>query len=592
MLAPAPKFGALSGIQMISIILAIAVVLALSAVSFVLNYKKIMPHAFPIAIVVLAIVSLILLNALAPSLYAKVIGALRVFVPSESSLTIAEVHPMHIFSPYTGKIADSEAWRWFSTTFFIAFAAFPLLGYSIAKKFRPEEVLILVWSGIMLFACFGQNRFAAHYAVNVALLCGFLSWEIIEFVGFRGEKRGIGREKGQKGKVKGKMKTAGEKAEKAKPKSKVSESNPKRQVEKATWHLPPELIFTVLIIGLVVFYPPLNTALASARYGGGPDFDWYESLAWLKENTPAPGLDYYALYQEPPLNETTNKRERYDYPEPAYSVISWWDYGHWITRIARRIPVASPLGQDGIGGPYRGNDPGACVFFIAKNESVANEVADALDVKYVVSDFMMADAYNAFYNKFGAMTVWANDTGGYYTQVQTDQGPQVMPSAKYYTTIVARLHIFDGTGVALSEELYLEPLRHYRLIHESPSTIITLGGRAIKYVKVFEYVPGATVQGTAPFGAIVEIATNVTSNQGQTFMYAERQFSTGTYEFIVPYSTEGPIDGGTNFDVTVAPYTLLAGYMDNETILWDRGREVRVTEEDVLGGRTVTADLA
>jgi hypothetical protein len=66
----------------------------------------------------------------------------------------------------------------------------------------------------------------------------------------------------------------------------------------------------------------------------------------------------------------------------------------------------------------------------------------------------------------------------------------------------------------------------------------------------------------------------------------------GSYEFTVPYSTEGPIDGGTNFDVTVAPYTLRVGYyVDNETIMWDMGPEVRVTEEDVLGRRTVTADL-
>jgi asparagine N-glycosylation enzyme membrane subunit Stt3 len=90
----------------------------------------------------------------------------------------------------------------------------------------------------------------------------------------------------------------------------------------------------------------------------------------------------------------------------------------------------------------------------------------------------------------------------------------------------------------------------------------------------------------------VEISTNVTTNQGRSFVYSEQQISMGSYEFIVPYSTEGPIDGGTNFDVTVAPYTLRAGYMENETILWDMGREVRVTEEDILGGMTVTADLA
>ena len=66
---------------------------------------------------------------------------------------------------------------------------------------------------------------------------------------------------------------------------------------------------------------------------------------------------------------------------------------HWITRIAHRIPVANNF-QQGIGGPHQGNTSGACVFFIAKNESEANKISDALNVRYVVSDFLMADAMN------------------------------------------------------------------------------------------------------------------------------------------------------------------------------------------------------
>jgi asparagine N-glycosylation enzyme membrane subunit Stt3 len=166
-----------------------------------------------------------------------------------------------------------------------------------------------------------------------------------------------------------------------------------------------------------------------------------------------------------------------------------------------------------------------------------------------------------------------------------------VPSVKYYSTIEARLHIFDGTGVALSEEFYLEPLRHYRLVHESPSTIITIGGQEMKYVKVFEYVQGATIQGNAPIGSIVEITANVTTNQGRQFTYSERTMSMGSYEFIVPYSTEGPIEGGTKFDVFASPYTVRAGYAMNETIAWDAEQEVRVLEEDVMEGKTIIVDL-
>jgi dolichyl-diphosphooligosaccharide--protein glycosyltransferase len=192
------------------------------------------------------------------------------------------------------------------------------------------------------------------------------------------------------------------------------------------------------------------------------------------------------------------------------------------------------------------------------------------------------------------MTVWAGDTGGYYAQVQTEEGPKIVPSAKYFSTIEARLHIFDGTGVALSEEFYLEPLQHYRLVHESPSTIIAVGGQEIKFVKVFEYVKGARIEGTAPNGSLIEVSTNVTTNQGREFTYSEQMMSTGSYEFIVPYSTEGPITGSTNFDVFASPYKIKAGHFDleNGTMVWDTEKEVRIHEEDVMEGRTITVDLS
>lgn len=585
MIAPVPYIGSLTGISFISLLLGIAIFLILSALSFLMHYKKINPYGYPIAILAVVVISIAILSVLNLPIYSKIIGALHVFIPSTSSLTIAEVHPMHIFSQYTGKFTDGEAWRWFTTPFFVAFAAFPWICYNIAKKFRAEEILILVWSVVMLFACFGQNRFAAYYAVNVALLCGFVSWKIIEFVWLRGaggvvEKAGV--------QIKGKTK-GGAGVEKKKPK-KAHNSEKRPEMEKVKRYLRPELIITCLIIGLVVFFPPLNTSLASAKYGGGPADDWYESLSWMRNNTPDTGVDYYAPYDRPPINETTGRMEVYNYPESAYSVISWWDYGHWITRIARRIPVANPFGQQGIGGPYRGNDPGACVFFVTTNVSEANNVADALDVRYVVTDFMMADAFNAFYNKFGAMTVWFGDTDGYYTQVVTDDGPQIGPSTKYFSTMVARLHIFDGHGVALSEEFYLEPLRHYRLIHESPSNIIVMGGQPIKYVKVFEYVKGAKIKGTAPIGSLVEIAANVSTNRGRKFIYAERMMSNGTYEFSVPYSTDGPIDGGTNFNVFASPYKLSVGYVTNATVAWTEEKEVNVPEDAVMEGKTITVN--
>ena len=706
MIAPVLHPGALIQFHVISLLLAMLVFGFLSAVSFLMHTRKIGIYGYPIAIVTLGVLSFVLLRVLSPSLYLTLTGALSIFVPSETALTVAEIHGMRVVNSSLG---NPGAWEWFTTTFFIAFIAFLWIGYSIARKFRAEEMLFLVWSAVMLYACVSQNRFAAYYALNVALLCGFLSWKMIERVGLRreggiGKARSVQEEKKEENEDE---RAGGEAMQKAEPGVNGADKEMRIQTVGKKWALRAGLIVTVLLICFVFFYPPLfftpdhgsapGTFYYSARHGGEPGYDWYESLSWMKENTPDPGVDYYELYDEPGVNKTTNRREDYDYPPEAYSVISWWDYGHWITRVARRIPVANPF-QAGIGGPIGSGNPGACVFFIGDNEAEANEVADALGVRYVVSDFMMADMWNALYNKYSAMTTWAGDRERYNT-----------PSY-YYTTMGARLHLFDGARVVVEGEP-ISALAHYRLVHESPRFILPLflmnetTGRAypprhlsgdynrmasqarifhgdlfsigagagieedlnsevmpemlkdafntrrislaaestvvklneqrwvihdetnnnafiiekregmldvylfgvgiepgvnawtprhiapVGFVKVFEYVKGARIEGTAPEGTVVELSTNITTNQGREFVYAERKRSNGTYEFIVPYSTEGPMKGGTNFDVFALPYTIRTGRVENETVVWEMEREVSVPEEAVIEGKTIKADL-
>ncbi|NAS89940.1 hypothetical protein C4E24_09495, partial [ANME-1 cluster archaeon AG-394-G21] len=608
MIAPTLSFLFLPELHVISLLLGIIVFLFLTALSFSMTRtKRIKPYWYPLAISAIGIISFILLKVFDPSLYSTLTGAvLRIFPSSKLSLTIAEVQPM----------GWNDIWYCFTTTFFLAFAALALIVYNIARKWRSEEILIVVWSVVIFFTCFGQSRFAAYYAVNVAILCGFLSWKIIEFVAFRGE------EKGEKLKEKKGRKVEG-----------------KRKKKK---FLRADIIFTFIVILFVVFYPPLNESLATAKRGGitGPPADWYEALSWMRENTPDTGVDYYALYPED-----------YTYPESAYSVMSWWDYGYWITYIAHRIPVANP-GQQGIGGPHQGHSPGACMFFIAINETEANNVADALDVRYVVSTFPMADAMSSYRNLYGAMTLWANDTAGHYTVNRTEGIPVFELGEKYFNTMETRLHMFDGNevqfkGGSLGESSILlvmpfhtKPLQHYRLVYESSKYMIphvimnatnldmlrwkcyTGEGYTgverlvqrlhyglsdpdnpnhvrwappfvlpVSFVKVFEYVKGARIKGIAPNGSIVGIATSISTNQGREFMYSQIVISNGSYEFVVPYSTGGPIEGGTNYDVLATPYTIRVGHMENETIVWSTGKEIEIGEGEVMDGETVRVDL-
>ena len=631
MIAPVHySYGFLSEFHIISLFLGIFIFLFLSGFSSSLKAKKIRPYVYPIAILVLSIIFFLVLRVLNPSLYSTLTGPLLyVFAPSRSYLTIAEVQPM----------GWSKIWNWFNTTFFLAFAALAWMGYNISRKWRAEEILFVVWSMIILLACFGQNRFGAYYAVNVAILCGFFSWKIIEFVGFSEEEKGERRIKKVREELKEKRsrktKWEGAKAEKKKENG---------IIEK---YLRVDIISLCLLIFFIFFGLPLvNSLTMAAKYDSGPDHDWYESLSWLRENTPDPGVNYYALYDYDP--------KAYTYPESTYSVMCWWDYGHWITRIAHRIPVANPF-QQGIGGPYRGNSPGACVFFVAKNESEANKVADALDVRYVVSDFKMADAVGSYYNKYGAMTFWANDTSGHYDQYRTDRGTAFVIGEKYFNTMETRLHMFDGrevesegghigeqSSILLIKPFHTKPLHHYRLVYESSSYMIPYVVlntatkevqrwdyyRAENYteakkivqklhydfqdpknrdfvqrtpsfispvssVKIYEYVKGARIEGRAPNGSIVEIVTNITTNKGREFIYSQRTISdnNGSYGFIVPYSTEGPVEGGTNFDVLAASYKIRTGHIENETMVRDMEKEVAVNEEEVMEGKTVRVDL-
>jgi len=701
MLAPIPVFNSPTRIQVLSLILGLLVFVVLGILSSIMNYRGIKPYGYPIAILILAVVSFSLLNVLAHPLYSMMVSQLRIFTPSESALTVAEIHPMHIFSRYTGRITQGEAYQYFTTCFFAAFAGFAWLGYNIARRFRAEEVLFMVWSAVMLYACFGQNRFAYYYAVNVALLCGLVAWAVIEFVAF-GSRVELVSEKAKttkKGKKGGTSVVTQRKAKtKATNKAKEPQAQNKHEHKKIAEYLRTDVIIASFIIGLILFYPPLSASLAKAKYAGDPPYDWYESLTWMRKNTPEPGISYYELYQMPEINKTTGRIEDYNYPPEAYGVISWWDYGHWITRIAHRIPIANPF-QQGIGGPHKGDKPGACVFFVTTDEARANEVADALDVRYAVSDYMMADAWGSYYNKYTAMTIWAGD-------------PQRFGALSYYYhTLEARLHIFDGTSVDVDGE-NISALNHYRLVHESPTFYLplvimnaTTGGgywrsisgdynstatqarklhgqlfslptgmgiedaldngtipaivknslnttplalsedsmvtkrgenwvirdntkkniflikkrsgyldvylygvptgqpgirawtpeyiNPVSYIKVFEYVKGAKIEGAAPDGSIVEVATNVTTNQGRRFVYYNRTIanSNGSYSFIVPYSTEGPIENGTNFDVLASTYKLRAGHIENGAPVWDVEKAVHVPEEAVMNGKTINVDL-
>jgi dolichyl-diphosphooligosaccharide--protein glycosyltransferase len=344
-----------------------------------------------------------------------------------------------------------------------------------------------------------------------------------------------------------------------------------------------EQIIAVLAIVVVLIYPVYGAALEQSTGSNDPNEPWIETCLWLKSYTPDPGMDYNAIYEAP------EDGELFDYPDSAYGVMSWWDYGHYIETLGHRMPNANPF-QAGIGG-RRGsideeNQPGAATFLTAQSEEEATSVLEAIHpdpdkagARYIVSDERMA------IDIFLAMPEWTLDTEGYSEPYWTGSGYQYIPSARYFNSMESRLHLLDGNG-----------LKRYRLVHETwayqtqetwyKQVYNFLYGSSIPevdtgYVKVFEYVEGAKITGTASPNEGVNINTTILTGQGRTFEYSQSTTSDseGRYEFTVPYSTEGPVSGETQFDTAPSgPYVISYG---------DTTREIRVGEEAVLKGEEV-----
>jgi len=246
------------------------------------------------------------------------LGQFSIFAPGAVARTTMEMQPL--LSP-AGKFSLFLAWGNFTTSFFIGFISllFLLVYYVIIKRDSAEKNLLVVWSLIIFLAMIGQRRFAYYFVVNAALLSGYLSWQFLRLI--YSKSKGLG---------------------------------------PAITYLNTAL--AVIIVFFAVFFWNIKPAMAIAQQARfAPSDAWVSSLTWLKENSPAPfGNDsfYYEIYEPPPPDKT------YNYPDSAYGVTAWWDYGYWIMRIAHRLPNTNPGGL--------GRVPTA-QFFLSQSEELARQ---------------------------------------------------------------------------------------------------------------------------------------------------------------------------------------------------------------------------
>ncbi|ESP89037.1 oligosaccharyl transferase, archaeosortase A system-associated [Candidatus Halobonum tyrrellensis] len=514
-------------------------------------------------------------------------------------------------------------------------------------RYRAEFLFAFVWAAFITSAAFTQVRFNYYLAVAVAAFNAYFLYALL---------RGVD----------------------------VDLSNA-RSARSALPDIETYQALAVALAVMVVLVPVLVVPLSLGDTGSasidrtntawqvgnstspGAVTIWDDSLDWMGENTPAVGnyggagnadqLGYYEPYDIPADND-------FDYAEGSYGVMSWWDYGHWITVLGERIPNANPFQQGATA---------AANFLLAPNESQSRDVLQRMSTegnqtRYVMVDWQMVTPSS----KFGAPVVFYDDANvsrsDFLTPVYDSNGQFAMyqRNQRYYNSTMVRLYnnhgsraeptvsagilgeyvvVFDydvattpsgqefrtvpsgqnesalrtfqnmsaarefveedGTATVGGVGAYpTEPvpaLEHYRLVKASDTSgyasssyqqIVYRQLRALglqnpqllqktsaDWVKTFERVPGATVEGSgaAPNETVtaavqMEIPGGPETN-ASTFTYEQQATAgpDGNFQFTLPYASTGydefgPEEGYTNVSVrATGPYTVYGESRTNES---------------------------
>ncbi|MFC7203567.1 oligosaccharyl transferase, archaeosortase A system-associated [Haloferax namakaokahaiae] len=529
-----------------------------------------------------------------------------------------------------------------------------IIGAVMQADYESEHLFILVWAAIMTSSAFTQVRFNYYLAVVVAVLNAYLLREVLSL--------GI-----------------------------IGLADIDRFDDVSVWQVGA-VAFAILLVLTPVLIVPVqlgnagqsNTAWQAAQTGPGSVTQWDGTLQWMQNNTPAEGqmggasndLDYYGTYEY---------TDDFDYEDGTYGVMSWWDYGHWITVLGERIPNANPFQQ---GATEAAN------FLLASDEAQAEEVLSTVDddgegenTRYVMVDWQMVSTDS----KFGAPTVFYDEsnvsTSDFYNRVYRIDGQQGqeqitgvsnVKDQRYYDSLMVRLYEYHGSarepapvvvdwqvrqltnggsiretpddgqpiktfdsieeaeayvandsssqigGIGAFPEERVEALDHYRLVKSSNSSALRSGsyqnslirtgntfgvqpqvllGNNPSWVKTFERVPGATVQGSgAPANTVVTASVqmrDLTSNTTFTYTQQVQTDENGAFTMTLPYSTTGYDDYGPDNGYTNVSVRAVGGYTfntpttvtDNNTFVTYQSSDVSVEEGLVNGAEDGTVEV-
>jgi len=541
-------------------------------------------YYYPVSLFGLVIVASLICYAIFPDFVRNVFDVFNLLAVR----TIIEMQPfLHPRQEWTASLA----WGNFNTNLFLfpgtqwfqwipglSLISLVILVVNTIRHGDFSKNALLIWSLVILLATLGQSRFAYYLAVNAALLTGYISWRflkinldihpkvkylnaavaiitilllvfafsanlppavvaisvalLIAYIGWQLLQaleilQGSSPKPGPQIKIK-------------------HQKRPPAGPTPTLYYI--NIAVVIIILFFLVCFPNITPARAVAsEVHYAPPHAWVNSLTWMKENTPEPFGDssfYYQLYEPP------SPGQQYDYPDSAYAVMAWVDYGYWIARIAQRPVNRTP----GPGGFYVAN------FLLSQGENSSqeiewktrwervtipdSEIIDKLDAKYIILDSQTT------MSKLWALTFWSEQEQTKYFETYLEPHPDekntlvgtVYLHPEYYRSLAVRLYNFDGkaatpqqvkvvsfqvrplkkggTVKVIDDEQFfpsyekaksyiseqksgqfqivgdspllspvpLEALKNYKLVYSSPESTYFPGVGNVPSVKIFEYL--------------------------------------------------------------------------------------------------------
>jgi oligosaccharyl transferase (archaeosortase A-associated) len=403
-----------AGTILVSVGIAALAAVALPLLSWLMQKRKLQPGYYPAAVVALGLLGVLgiyLVNTPLLSTMYKLMAGFFVWNPAS---TIAETQPLLINQ---GTFTLALVWGNYTAGSILALVGLAVVVYRVIKEGTDGITLLAVWSIMTLLAALALRRFAYYFAVDVALLSGYTGWLILRVSGWKDAP-----------------------AEAASPITSVKKKargKAARQKAQSPSGMSALTILGIAAVAFLAVYPntgplpggdrPFFDVATKALYA--PSNAWYETLDWMRKNTPEPFGDpqyYYRDYRQGPASSSGNT---------GYGVLCWWDYGYWVTRIAHRVPLSNP-GTAQLGEQY---------FFMAQDTQQAAKTVPLSRVKYVLVDDNLVN----WNGGFPTVASDAQESASkfyeiYYRQQSGSVSPTLLYYPEYYQTMAVRLFCFEG----------------------------------------------------------------------------------------------------------------------------------------------------